>query len=95
MIDKKRGKLMRGMKHDSSTVVWNNLGEEWFELAQKGESRICFIIPYMLHYMGNVEGLRILDLGCGEGGFSREFIRRGGIVTAVDCSKKQLNILRS
>lgn len=57
--------------------------------------RICFIMPYMLHYMGDVGGLRILNLGCGEGGYSREFIRRGGMVTAIGCSKRQLNILRS
>ena len=47
---------MEKMKHDSSTISWNTLGEEWFELAQKGESRIHFIMPYMLQYMGNVEG---------------------------------------
>ena len=23
---------MEQMKHDSSTIAWNNLGEEWFEL---------------------------------------------------------------
>ena len=25
------------MKHDSSTISWNQLGREWFELAQTGE----------------------------------------------------------
>ena len=36
------------MKHDSSTKSWNNLGDEWIELAQTGESRMVFIMPYML-----------------------------------------------
>ena len=57
---------MKTMKHDNSTIAWNNLGEEWFEQAM-GETRIHFIMPYMLQYMGDVEGLKILDLGCGEG----------------------------
>ncbi len=32
------------MKHDSSTISWSQLGTEWFELAQKGESRMFFVI---------------------------------------------------
>lgn len=78
------------MKHDSSTLAWNNLGEEWFELAQKGESRIHFIMPYMFQFMGEVSGLKILDLGCGEGGYSRELAKRGAEVVAVDCSEKAI-----
>lgn len=62
------------MKHDSSTIAWNQLGREWFELAQTGESRRCFIMLYMLNLLGNVQGKKILDLGCGEGGYSREFV---------------------
>lgn len=81
---------MGEMKHDSSTIAWNNLGEEWFELAQKGESRMYFIMPKMLEYLGNVEGLKILDLGCGEGGYSRELAKRNAKVVAVDCSEKAI-----
>ena len=44
------------MKHDSSTISWNRLGREWLELAQTGESRMYFIMPYMLNLLGNVEG---------------------------------------
>lgn len=75
------------MKHDSSTVAWNQLGSEWFELAQKAESRMCFIMPYTLEKLGDVSGKDILDLGCGEGGYSRELSVRNAAVTAVDCSE--------
>lgn len=81
---------MEQMKHDRSTIAWNNLGEEWFELAQKGEARMHFIMPYMLKYMGNVDGLKILDLGCGEGGYSRELAKCNARVVAVDCSEKAI-----
>ena len=81
---------MGKMKHDNSTIAWNNLGEEWFELAQTGESRIHFIMPKMLEYIGNVDGLKILDLGCGEGGYSRELAKRNAKVVAVDCSEKAI-----
>lgn len=81
------------MKHDSSTISWSQLGTEWFELAQKGESRMFFIMPYMLEKLGDVQGKKILDLGCGEGGYSRELAKRGADVVAIDCS--ELSIIYS
>lgn len=81
---------MNEMKHDSSTIAWNAMGDEWFELAQTGESRICFIMPNMLRFIGEVKGMKILDLGCGEGGYSRELAKRGAQLVSVDCSKRAI-----
>ena len=81
---------MKEMKHDSSTIAWNAMGDEWFELAQTGESRNCFIMPNMLKFMGDVKGKKILDLGCGEGGYSRELTKRGAQLVSIDCSKKAI-----
>ena len=67
---------MKEMKHDSSTLAWSAMGDEWFELAQTGESRIHFIMPNMLKFMGDVAGRKILDLGCGDfEGTLREVVR--------------------
>lgn len=81
---------MHEMKQDSSTIAWNAMGDEWLELARTGESRNHFIMPNMLKYMGDVSGKRILDLGCGEGGYSRELTKRGAHLVAVDCSAKAI-----
>lgn len=78
---------MKKMQHDSSTRSWNAMGDEWLTLAQNGESRMKFIMPWMLRYLGDVRGLRILDLGCGEGGYSRRLAAAGAQVVAVDCSQ--------
>ncbi|MGI6173600.1 MAG: class I SAM-dependent methyltransferase [Christensenellales bacterium] len=78
------------MKQDSSTIAWNAMGDEWFELAQTGESRNCFIMPNMLKFMGDVKGKTILDLGCGEGGYSRKLVKRGAALVSVDCSTKAI-----
>lgn len=81
---------MKEMQHDSSTRSWNAMGDEWLTLAQTGESRMRFIMPHMLRYMGDVRGKSILDLGCGEGGYSRRLAAAGASVTAVDCSEAAL-----
>ena len=82
---------MKKMKQDSSTIAWNAMGDEWFELAQTGEARNHFIMPNMLKYIGDVKGKRILDLGCGEGGYSRELTKRGARLVSVDCSSKAID----
>lgn len=75
------------MREDSSTKSWNQLGEEFFDLAQTNDPRMYFIMPYTLQQLGDASGKRILDLGCGEGGYSRELAKRNADVTTVDCSK--------
>ena len=81
---------MKEMKQDRSTIAWNAMGDEWFELAQTGEARNCFIMPNMLKFIGDVKGKKILDLGCGEGGYSRELAKRGAELVSIDCSKKAI-----
>ena len=81
---------MKEMKQDSSTIAWNAMGDEWFELAHTSDHRIYFIMPNMLKFMGEVRGKRILDLGCGEGGYSRELTRRGAHLVSADCSRKAI-----
>jgi len=79
------------MKHDSSTISWNKLGSEFFKLAQTGESRIHFVMPYMLSMIGDVHNKKVLDLGCGEGGYSRELAKKNADVTAIDCSQNSIS----
>ena len=79
---------LQEIKHDRSTLAWNAMGDEWFRLAQSGESRNCFIMPNMLKFIGDVKGQKVLDLGCGEGGYSRELAKRGAQLVSVDCSAK-------
>lgn len=42
----------------------------------------------LLDYFGNVNGKKILDVGCGKGKFARSLIARGAKVTGIDLSPK-------
>ncbi|MBE5960473.1 MAG: class I SAM-dependent methyltransferase [Lachnospiraceae bacterium] len=75
------------MEKDSSTECWNKLGTEWIDKAQTNDFRMDYIMPNTLRLMENVDGDKILDLGCGEGGYSRELAKRGALVTSIDCSE--------
>ena len=77
------------MKKDSSTESWGQkeMTEEWIKLAQTNIFRIHFIMPFTFQQLGNVADKAILDIGCGEGGYSRELTKRGATVTAVDCAE--------
>lgn len=76
------------MIKDSSTECWNQVNiDEWIEKAQTNDFRIYYIMPYTLEKLGDVKDKYILDLGCGEGGYSRALSHKGAIVTATDCSE--------
>ena len=47
-------------------------------------------IPAMNAVLPAVEGLRVVDLGCGEGGFAVRLAGRGAEVVAVDASEQML-----
>lgn len=79
------------MKQDSSTESWNKIDNDWINFAQKNDYRMYFIMPYTLNQIGNVDGKIILDIGCGEGGYSRALAKDGAIVTAIDCAENALN----
>ena len=49
----------------------------------------------MLLAAGNLDGMTVLDLGCGSGFFSRAFADAGAQhVLCIDCSAKQISIAR-
>ncbi|BCN29034.1 class I SAM-dependent methyltransferase [Anaeromicropila herbilytica] len=75
------------MKQDSSTECWNQVGMDFMNKAQTNDFRMHYIMPYTLEKLGDVDGMHILDLGCGEGGYSRELAKKGATVTSVDCSE--------
>ncbi len=85
------------MIKDSSTASWSNIemSDEFINMSQINPQRIHFIMPFTFKQLGEVSGKVILDLGCGEGGYSRELARKGAKVTAVDCAENAIKYCES
>ncbi|MFA6422048.1 MAG: methyltransferase domain-containing protein [Candidatus Buchananbacteria bacterium] len=56
--------------------------------------RKYILYPSWLKKIGNISGLRVLDIGCGDGRSSRLLAKNGAIVTGVDNSKFMLDIAK-
>lgn len=59
-------------------------------------ANILFEIPALFSMLPELEGKRILDLGCGFGEHCKKFVEAGAVkVTGVDISEKMLEIARN
>jgi 2-polyprenyl-3-methyl-5-hydroxy-6-metoxy-1,4-benzoquinol methylase len=67
------------MNRDDLRRRWRELSPAWIKEAREGgkPTRSGLLDKPMLEACGNVEGLRILDCGCGEGRFCRMLVERG------------------
>ena len=70
------------------------IADEWVSHADTNDYRNDFLMPNMLAMVGDVTGLDLLDLGCGEGGYGRELARRGARVVGVDGSPRLIEVAR-
>jgi ubiquinone/menaquinone biosynthesis C-methylase UbiE len=77
---------------DTSTRSWEAAADDWVAHADTNDYRNHFLMPRMLALLGDVRGKKILDLGCGEGGYSRELAKRGAEVKAVDGSARLIDV---
>lgn len=80
--------------HDSSTRSWDAAADDWVAHADTSDYQNLFLQPRMLALAGDVSGRRVLDLGCGEGAYSRVLAGRGARVTGVDGSARLIEVAR-
>lgn len=69
-----------------SSFGWSQMTEWWDEkIGDEGDLwHRALIDPVLLRLVGEVKGMRLLDLCCGNGYLSRRFARQGASVIAVD-----------
>lgn len=75
---------------------WDEVAQDWDRFVEEGHDyhRRLGHGPALLTLIGRVRGVRVLDVGCGQGWFSRALARRGAKVTGVDWSKGMLELAR-
>ena len=82
------------MADDSSTRSWDAAAADWIAHADTSDYQNLFLQPRMLALAGDVSGLRVLDLGCGEGAYSRALAGRGARVIGIDGSARLVDAAR-
>lgn len=80
--------------HDSSTRSWDAAADDWVAHADTSDYQNLFLQPRMIALAGDVSGRRLLDLGCGEGAYSRALAGRGARVTGIDGSARLIEVAR-
>lgn len=71
---------------DSLRDEWQAMAAAWMVAMSSGhdDNRDGLLDGWMLDAIGEVKGLDVIDLGCGEGRFCRKLAERGAQVTGVD-----------
>ncbi len=79
-------------KNDRIRLQWNQASESWVDFVRSGKDyyREYMNGPALIRMMGYVEGKFVLDLGCGEGYYSRVFAELGAKVTGIDFSEEMV-----
>ena len=65
---------------------WESMAEDWISRIQDSETshREAMLDGWILDVLGEVVCRKVIDLGCGEGRFSRTLVERGAEVAGVD-----------
>ncbi len=92
----------RDMPENNNSYIWDKIwaeakGDEDFLWWVKHENvgvRGRKIISYIDKYLGNISGLKAIEVGSGAGTFSFIFAKRGAAVTLIDYSEKALVFAR-
>jgi ubiquinone/menaquinone biosynthesis C-methylase UbiE len=76
----------------SARAAWDHAADAYEAGQASGRDyyRHEFFGPVQVEMCGDVAGMRLLDVGCGSGYFSREMARRGARVVGVDISPRMI-----
>jgi len=78
-------------------VMWDRNAEHWTAQVRDGKDlyREVFNNPCFLDFLPDLDGRRVIDLGCGEGRNTRLFALRGALMTGIDLSPRLIKAARA
>lgn len=78
------------MKKNLAYDAYEELADLYASLIDTKPHNAYYDRPAVQSLIGSVEGMKILDIGCGPGVYAEWLAARGAIVTAVDASDKMV-----
>ncbi len=86
----------RPFRDEDARAAWNHAAEAWEDFVESGKDYYRDEIhgPAMLAVCEPLAGQRVLDLGCGQGYFTRQLARCGAHAVGVDISEELLAFAR-
>jgi ubiquinone/menaquinone biosynthesis C-methylase UbiE len=75
-------------------AAYDNIAEWYDKAIREGVLAGDTALPALLDLAGEVQGLQLCDLACGQGRVTRELAQRGATVLGVDLSGKLLELAR-
>ena len=79
--------------HERMQTQWTESAQDWIDTDQA--VRTGMLDRWMLDALGDVSGKSVIDIGCGEGRFSRLLSQLGATVTGVDLTEPLIARARS
>ena len=82
------------LSRPAKIAEWDKMASWWHaESADRGGyHQYTEIDPVVKELLGSVKGKKVIEIGCGNGYFSRAIAKRGAKVTALDISSKMIAI---
>lgn len=87
----------KGYTDETARAAWNRGAAFWLDFVRSGADYYRTEVhgPALLKACDSVTGLHVLDLGCGEGYFSRALSRAGAQVIGIDIADELLNAAKA
>ena len=75
---------------------WNESADQWAHDVRLGYDvyRDLFTLPAFLRFLPSLEGLSVIDFGCGEGSNTRKLAPTCAGITGIDISERQIEHAR-
>ena len=82
-------------KQSMDECEWDKIAKKWDNATRNGNWFHKYLIyPSILEILGNPEGQKILDVGCGNGHLSYMLHSKGALVTGIDKSEEMIQVCR-
>ncbi|MDT3700786.1 MAG: class I SAM-dependent methyltransferase [Thermincola sp.] len=93
---KRKGSWQKS-NYEKSAAIWNTRADSFARntAREKNQARIQAVFEFLDFCGVNIEGMTVLDIGCGPGNYTIPLAKRAAHVWALDPAAKMLDILKA